>query len=267
MSLDYNRLQQRFALNVEQLKEKSKLLMIVNDVDLADAVDGLMRLQKTYKLESSDLALGVIDGKKTRNRLSAQELYVLGNEGRKLGKQIYFSREFMELAHEEIENDRDKYDEIDGAKIYKKLVLMNTINASNPHDEQFIRNRQVSAKKLQFLSDKLCNGEIFKSPSETKDLRCRFVANSHFSRIAPFKVEEANINPPVLIFHEVLSDNEIEIVKTLSKLRIERALVGLETPFVSSVRIAQLAWLDNDPHEVLKTISRRLEVSIYKSSY
>lgn len=262
MSLDYNRLQQRFAFNVEQLKEKSGHLLIEKDVDLAGSVDGLMRLQKTYKLESSDLALGVIEGKKTRNRLSAHDLYVLGNEGRKLGKQIYFSREFLQLALEEIENDQDKYEEIDETKINKMLLLMNAMNASNPHNEEFIRNGQVSSQKLQFLSHKLCNGEISKSPAESKDLRCRFVSNSPFSRVAPFKVEEANINPPVLLFHEVLSDNEIEIVKTLSKLKIERALIGLDTPFASSDRIAQLAWLDNDPHEVLTTISRRLEVSI-----
>lgn len=40
--------------------------------------------------------------------------------------------------------------------------------------------------------------------------------NNKFLTIAPFKVEESSIDPHIYTFHDVLSDAEIEILKSLS---------------------------------------------------
>lgn len=41
-----------------------------------------------------------------------------------------------------------------------------------------------------------------------------------FLRLAPFKMEQMYIAPDVYVFHEVLSDDEIEHIKELAKPRV-----------------------------------------------
>lgn len=52
-------------------------------------------------------------------------------------------------------------------------------------------------------------------------LKCRYVThNNSFLLIAPFKVEEAYHKPNIWIFHDVMSDSEIETIKKLSLPRV-----------------------------------------------
>lgn len=66
-----------------------------------------------------------------------------------------------------------------------------------------------------------CRGELFQSPKEAAKLKCRYVYNkSSFIKIAPLKMEEASLKPYIVVYHDVLYDSEIEVIKTMAKPRV-----------------------------------------------
>ena len=59
------------------------------------------------------------------------------------------------------------------------------------------------------------------NPKVEGRLRCRYITNNHpFLLLAPVKEEEAYLNPRLVIYHDVISDPEIEIVKMLAQPRV-----------------------------------------------
>lgn len=67
----------------------------------------------------------------------------------------------------------------------------------------------------------LCRGDIKLSLKKQAQLKCRYVTNkSAFLKIAPLKLEEAYLDPYIVIYHEVISDREIETVKNMAKPRV-----------------------------------------------
>ena len=52
-------------------------------------------------------------------------------------------------------------------------------------------------------------------------LRCRYVTNNvAFFFIQPIKMEEALLKPRIVVYHNVISDEEIDTVKKLAKPRV-----------------------------------------------
>ncbi|XP_073949033.1 prolyl 4-hydroxylase subunit alpha-1-like [Choristoneura fumiferana] len=67
----------------------------------------------------------------------------------------------------------------------------------------------------------LCRGEVEVPGQIAKRLRCRYLTEHHpFLLLAPLKVEQMYIQPDVYVFHEVISDEEIESIKNLSLPRV-----------------------------------------------
>lgn len=56
-------------------------------------------------------------------------------------------------------------------------------------------------------------------------LRCRLVTNNvPFLYIQPVKMEEAYHKPLIVIYHNVISDDEMETVKKMAQPRVLRAI-------------------------------------------
>lgn len=52
-------------------------------------------------------------------------------------------------------------------------------------------------------------------------LRCRYVTNkSAFLKIAPLKLEEANLKPYIVVYHDIIYDTEMEVIKNMAKPRV-----------------------------------------------
>lgn len=67
----------------------------------------------------------------------------------------------------------------------------------------------------------LCRNEIRLTPVELAKLRCRYVTNnSAFLKIAPLKLEEAYLKPYIVIYHDVMYDDEIDLIKKMAKPRV-----------------------------------------------
>lgn len=66
-----------------------------------------------------------------------------------------------------------------------------------------------------------CRGELFQSPKELAKLTCRYVNNiTPFLKIAPLKLEEASMKPYIVVYHDVMYDSEIEVIKAMAKPRV-----------------------------------------------
>lgn len=107
----------------------------------------------------------------------------------------------------------------------------------------------------------LCRGELKPSPSVLRPLRCRYVSNNvPFLRLAPLKLEEAFMDPYIVIYHDAMYDSEIEVLKRMARPRFRRATVqnsvtgALET---ANYRISKSAWLKTAEHRVIGTVVQR----------
>lgn len=68
---------------------------------------------------------------------------------------------------------------------------------------------------------KLCRGELVPDPKILAQLKCRYVMDkSPFLKISPIKLEEVSLNPHVVVYHDVIYDREIELIKQMAKPRV-----------------------------------------------
>ncbi|XP_030369739.1 prolyl 4-hydroxylase subunit alpha-1 [Scaptodrosophila lebanonensis] len=107
----------------------------------------------------------------------------------------------------------------------------------------------------------LCRGELKPKPADLRPLRCRYVNNNvPFLRLGPLKLEEAYMDPYIVIYHDAMYDSEIEVIKRMARPRFRRATVQnsvtgeLET---ANYRISKSAWLKTEEHRVIGTVVQR----------
>ncbi|CAG4974243.1 unnamed protein product [Parnassius apollo] len=123
-------------------------------------------------------------------------------------------------------------------------------------------------KKLSNLAkerkvyEALCRGEM-DIPSEiSKKLKCSYLTENHpFLKLAPIKMEQVYIAPDVFLFHQVMSDEEIEHIKTMAKPRFKRAVVhdpATGELVAAHYRISKSAWLRDEESSVVARVSRRV---------
>ncbi|KAK6027167.1 hypothetical protein OSTOST_06805 [Ostertagia ostertagi] len=108
----------------------------------------------------------------------------------------------------------------------------------------------------------LCRGEAPPTPpEEEKKLYCYYKMDRPYLRLAPIKVEILRLEPLAVLFKEVMSEYEAEVIKATATPKLKRATVQnavtgeLET---ASYRISKSAWLKEEEHEVIARINRRI---------
>lgn len=71
------------------------------------------------------------------------------------------------------------------------------------------------------LYEAICRGDISPSPKQLASLRCRYVTNKlAFLKIAPFKLEEISLDPYIILYHDVMYDKEIDVIKNISQPQV-----------------------------------------------
>ena len=74
--------------------------------------------------------------------------------------------------------------------------------------------------------EQLCRGEEFITEEQRSELLCRYSTGQHpYLTIGPVKEEEIYLDPRIVIFHDIVSDSELDTVKSLSAPLLERAAV------------------------------------------
>jgi prolyl 4-hydroxylase len=112
-------------------------------------------------------------------------------------------------------------------------------------------DRFSSRQEFSLMSD-VCSGKLNRNEAQT-NLHCRYFSTNAFSKIMPFRVEVVNAYPYILLYHDVLSEAEIQSLKTF---------VRQQKANEKSIRdvIRMRAMYDKD-NKAIARISRRIEVS------
>lgn len=96
----------------------------------------------------------------------------------------------------------------------------------SPELDEQTANEQAAANGIytsyeRQMYEKLCRGEVRPEPHVLAQLKCRYVTNkSPFLTIAPLKLEEASLKPYIVLYHDVIYDREMEVIKQMAKPRV-----------------------------------------------
>ncbi|XP_074103649.1 prolyl 4-hydroxylase subunit alpha-1 [Cotesia typhae] len=289
-------------------------LKFPTDEDLNGAAVALMRLQDTYKLDTSQVARGVLNGVQYSTGLSAGDCFELGrqsyNNGDYYHTVLWMQEAMNRLQDEQNRTTSNKPDILEylafstymQGNVARALSMTNELLELVPSHQRALGNRAyyqeeiqksqgkrkrgedgkndltlasqqftVAEKKVKPIEEMtereryemLCRGEVPMSPQIQKDLKCRYVDRGiPFLKIAPFKEEEAYLDPRIVIYHDVISDAEIDTIKRLAQPRFKRATVQnyktgeLE---IANYRISKSAWLQEYEHKYVQAVSQRVE--------
>ncbi|XP_067670892.1 prolyl 4-hydroxylase subunit alpha-1-like isoform X1 [Haliotis asinina] len=275
--------------------------------DLQGSAAALMRLQDTYKLDTSKIAQGDLGGVQS-TQLTAIDCF-------ELGKLTYNSEDFyhtslwMEHALEKLATQENKQNESDlraemldymAFSEYRKgniktaLVFTEELLTLEPNHERASNNKRYYEKMLkdkeaseqprgeegttfdmdpvqheyrrsyEFQNyEALCRGESIMEIKDVHKLACRYhTRNNPLLILMPAKEEDVFLDPWIVMYHDVMSDSEINAIKSIATPKLNRATVQnaktgeLE---VATYRISKSAWLKHDEHPVVARINARME--------
>ncbi|XP_037812171.1 prolyl 4-hydroxylase subunit alpha-1-like [Lucilia sericata] len=297
--------------NVMQYKEGEKTLKKIKkrNIQISEyegGIDGLLRLQDIYRLNTSDIARGILQGVQYDFQLETRICYDIGQRALatdffrlayswlkealkrfpKASETEYKNEfSFTKLERLDIElalaNAKYKLGDVRGAnqsyvdlinlypaneriaKLYAEFSKESADKASIEVDytidhEPLVKNLASASQSL--LYKYTCANILKKTPTEERDLRCSYITETHpFLILAPIKVEEMNHYPLLLVFHDIISDREIAIVKNLTSAIQRATVMGTNSSVVSNVRTSQFTFVSVKRHPVLRVIDQRVE--------
>lgn len=260
------------------LNKTSKMFPTEND--LVGAVDVVVRLQDMYNLDTEVVANGMYTGSK----MWAEDCYIVGQKLYDNGDMHRAAKWMLEaykrFGHGMISSNAKLYTldflayytsmtgNMEDSLKYISQVLQLDPGYENARFRRDFYEDEVWHSREQLVQNitsyrELCQGKTLRNASEISNLKCRYISNgSSFLKIAPFKMEEMNLQPRIVVFHDVLSDAEIKTLKDLAKPRLKRATVATYEKGVyifSNKRISQSAWLTDDEHPTVGTVIKRVE--------
>ncbi|XP_021694375.1 prolyl 4-hydroxylase subunit alpha-1 isoform X1 [Aedes aegypti] len=260
--------------------------------DLEGAMNALIRLQDVYNLDTSVIANGIGS---TGSKMLSDDCFELGQHLQQIGDTHGAAKWYKEAYNRftlgktslrqkvKILEYLASYTYTIG-KVEEALAYISELHHLVPdhestlhqktfyedilwyQQEQLFRSNRIPSSKASMSSlttfKKLCRGEIQRNVSETSHLKCRYVSNlSAFSKIGPFKLEEMHLKPKIVIFHDVLSDTEIELLKRLAKPILERATIANQQTGKaerSKDRVSKSSWFPDEYHSTIRTITKRV---------
>ncbi|CAL1270717.1 unnamed protein product [Larinioides sclopetarius] len=293
---------------IENITQTREDLKFPEDEDLTGAAEALLRLQDTYKLDTSTLARGQITGTKPSHELTANDCFELGRQSYNNGDHyhtILWMQEALDRVDEETNKTVDKADILEylafstymqgntrhalkltndllelvpnhpraaGNRAYYEDAIRNAAQMKRGDDgdvplvgdvnySESTKSDAEPSEREQY--ERLCRSESTSSFEEQKNLKCDYFTNGHpYYILQPVKREIVFKAPKIFIFHDIVTNKEIEVVKYLAQPRLKRATVqnakSGELEY-ANYRISKSAWLRNEENSVVNKISQRVE--------
>lgn len=136
LSYDLEEMNSMFSSIIESFNKKVELFKLPLS-EFHGALSGLNRLMETYKLESSDLARGIIEDKKYRNDLAVSDLMGIGKAMMKLDKSV--ATEYLKLARQK----NDVSNEV------PNIVLLDELFQSYKSNEKYMEAAEINNELLK----------------------------------------------------------------------------------------------------------------------
>ncbi|CAJ0937708.1 unnamed protein product, partial [Mesorhabditis belari] len=264
----------RFIKNITVRREENEV-KFPGEEDLSGAAIALLRLQDVYKLDTHDLANGMIRGEKVGHKLNTHDVFEVGRAAYN-AKDYYHCLMWMQEALNRLENENPQTIEESEILEYLAYSLYQQGNGNIKWYEDRLDGKELQGdlppvvnKRVEWdgiperdAYESLCRGEGKKpTPEEQRKLYCYYKNDRPFLKIAPIKVEIIRHNPLAVLFKQVVSDREIAVIQDLARPKLKRATVQnavtgeLEH---ASYRISKSAWLKEMESEVVARVNRRI---------
>ncbi|KAM7437418.1 hypothetical protein ABFA07_012971 [Porites harrisoni] len=264
--------------------------------DFMGSISAILRIQEVYKLSACVVADGKLHAGNNSGRLGVDECYELGvvsDSKKNYDDVIEWMREALKRmsAPYEYSGALSKVDVLEYLSWaeYKLGLLDDAITHTkdilqkDPKNEQAKTNldyfraerlkRDLLTEKspkneinnkgqFSFTYERLCRGETRKSQKERDKLFCYYHNDRPEILLKPVKVEMINLDPNLYLFHDVVTDQEINHVIKLARPKLKRAVVtdtSNGNQISAEYRISQSAWLEDSDSSIINRISRRIQ--------
>ena len=273
-------------IHVYQLIKATKSLdwKEVQEVDVLGATNAVVNTQFTYKLPTEDLIVGQIGQRQTHGFLDAPDCLILAKSriSNDYASQYALAIEWAEMALSLDTSSQEIQDFLDEMKDLHDIKFIPSAYEDGQFFIRIFNGTDITTKQLRILEE---NQFQRKFPSEDwEELRqrnqlCRgekisnFVGyceyrtnNDPWLLLSPLKAEILYEKFPLVLFHGLISNTEILILKDLAQKDMKRSSVhsasGNEATFQ---RIQSSAWLWDPDHDLLQTLSKRLDHALQLS--
>ncbi|KAM3722357.1 Prolyl 4-hydroxylase subunit [Dirofilaria immitis] len=156
----------------------------------------------------------------------------------------------------------------DDVKCYEDLLEDNGVRHVDmrrdipPINNERVENDLDEGARLTY--EALCRQEIPVNIKAQSHFYCYYKMDRPYLRLAPFKVEIVRENPLVVLFYDIISDEEARVIQMLALPKLKRPLslnhlTGKCEPVY--FRVAKSANLRPTEHEIVERIDRRLELA------
>nr|AAM12247.1 AT28279p [Drosophila melanogaster] len=226
------------------------------DDDLKVALKGMTRIEKFHNLHAEDLTKGVLMGKKLNSHLTAPDCVALGDYyynqtqfsgsthwyrmalrvhthprgmiyAKVLGlkrKRIY-KKYAKALLKESLNSDKSKptpTEKSEWNRLAKEVTrednydnVKKLIDEYLSGDEKIFQEVAARLKRKPTKLERGCRGEWPKKSSP--ELICRYNRDtSAFLKLAPLKLEFLSVQPMILLYHDVLYENEFKSMRDIA---------------------------------------------------
>ncbi|XP_039751146.1 prolyl 4-hydroxylase subunit alpha-1 isoform X1 [Pararge aegeria] len=237
---------------------------LYNERDYTNALAWMMEALRKYSendvertftevdiLEYIGFSHYLLDDVKTALLWTKKLLELDPNHTRALGNLPHYNKAMDEIEAKRKQRLRGDTGEVD----IDEYIVDDDITQKKPVE-------LTTYEKERKAYEALCRGEMEISKEISKKLFCRYLTENHpFLKLAPVKMEYMYLNPDIMVFHEVLSDLEIEHIKEMAKPRFRRATVhdpktGELVP--ANYRISKSGWLKDEESPMIARVSRRV---------
>uniref|UniRef100_A0A1B6GEX8 procollagen-proline 4-dioxygenase n=2 Tax=Cuerna arida TaxID=1464854 RepID=A0A1B6GEX8_9HEMI len=223
--------------------------------DLSGVMRYLFRLQQTYQLKTAHLAHGFVDGDQADVVVTGLDTFLMA-EANAQSHDFQLAKEWLDNTIAKADNTVSFSDILelkvlsvcflgestgsisaltqlleDFPDFKPSPYLLNTwqtiANFDCPTHKQALENMRYQHSMLDpnFMTrfNTLCRAVTGSSLQPQHVLSCRYVHyNKTRLRLGPFRAEELQLDPPVLLFHDVISDAEIrEVQKCAIRSKME----------------------------------------------
>ncbi|XP_023167842.2 prolyl 4-hydroxylase subunit alpha-2-like [Drosophila hydei] len=257
--------------------------------DVMEATAAMNRVQQVYQLEPADVANGLLDEVQLNAKLSISDCYEMGANlfeasqfsdaaswlivARELWDQsLTAAEELLTVSRSNISSLLARSEMAAGHLELARAALLEEPSLRAQAEQLLLAYRNHEAAPSEdhpYIEDtdddfiELCDSSYTPRPTR---LVCSYKTNpSKFLHLAPFKMELLSEDPYMVVFHDVLYDEEIESLRRMSEPSLSRSLIveedGTETVF--KVRTANDVFLDSDElspkdAQLVKRIYQRL---------
>nr|XP_036671574.1 prolyl 4-hydroxylase subunit alpha-2-like isoform X1 [Drosophila suzukii] len=257
-------------------------------IDYDEALYGIHRLQSTYRLDPAEMSVGLLKGRQNRcKKFNAVDCLMIGSVYY-LNEDFQDAERWFQLALEKYHRDPNskQFDIFGWSEDFILKLLMKAAQSSGrfktaleyaeqalaiDRSHSFWQQQIPRLKNLSLTPEppkpEKISKHLFKPACRVeypakKYLRCHLLFSSPFLQLAPIKVEELNLDPPINIYHNLIHNEEIVLIKALSNPHLRRSTIYTSSDQLiedfSNFRTSKSMRLKDNAHKIIKNLNQRV---------